>query len=838
MKSIDFKAINAAAWENPEGWVRQIDPEAKREGSEWVMNCHWRGEKGRNSLKANIHKRIIKDFAGDGYDPIKLWAAHRGIANGEAAVELSQLIGLTSTAAAPEPPRKDGEWIRHAPIGCPKPNLTKTGMRFTQAWEVRDSGLQLIGYRVRFDPLNPDDDKVVLWWTWRRLANGREGWRCAFPDAPWPLYGLDRLEADLEAPVIICEGEKSCDAAEALLPGCVAVTSGGSTSAGKADWTALKGRTCYMWPDRDKPGREYASNASSMALRAGAASVSILPADGDDHWDAADALKEGWTESHARNFLGQATPKAITQEAPAPSDLPVIRIGTEAQVTKEALDALALHRDFYQRGGDLVRAVRVGFGHARLHSVNTPWLREVLSKRAVFKDKAGKPKLVPDWLPGMILDRKDWPEVPEIKGLVTVPVFLPDGRILHTPGLDQTSGLFYSADAPSKLAAPDNPTIEDARAAAAALFEVVADFPFASHPAEGSHRAAWLAAVLTVVGRFAIDGPVPFALMDAPSQGSGKGLLTKVTCLIALGAIGTTSAASSDEEEMRKAVLPILEAGERIGWLDDAPNPFGGRTWNALITAWPEYSDRVLGKSVQCRVPALTVWVVTGNNLSLRGDSTRRALHIRLEPVCERPEERGGWRHENLLGWVSENQPRLLTAALTILRAYHQAGRPSSGLPPMGSFEEWSRLVRDCVFWITGLDVTANQRALGAVGDEGRIATGTLFEFIRATFEGRDFNAGSLMQSLNFNLPTEEANDLRKAALAAAQTLKLGPGELSSKSLGTVLKHQRGSIVGHHRLEAKTTTKGPVYRLEAVGGVSPVFPVFEPRSGLIQERTA
>ena len=44
---------------------------------------------------------------------------------------------------------------------------------------------------------------------------------------PRPLYGLERLAARPEVRVIITEGEKAADAAGALLPGWVAVTSPG-----------------------------------------------------------------------------------------------------------------------------------------------------------------------------------------------------------------------------------------------------------------------------------------------------------------------------------------------------------------------------------------------------------------------------------------------------------------------------------------------------------------------------------------------------------------------------------------------------------------------------------
>ena len=65
-----------------------------------------------------------------------------------------------------------------------------------------------------------------------------EGWRSKHWPRPRPLYNLDRLAARLEAPVIVCEGEKSAEAASRIFADCVATTSsGGAQSAMQTDWT-------------------------------------------------------------------------------------------------------------------------------------------------------------------------------------------------------------------------------------------------------------------------------------------------------------------------------------------------------------------------------------------------------------------------------------------------------------------------------------------------------------------------------------------------------------------------------------------------------------------------
>ncbi|MGA4215010.1 phage/plasmid primase, P4 family, partial [Ralstonia nicotianae] len=56
------------------------------------------------------------------------------------------------------------------------------------------------------------------------------------------------------------------------------------------------GKAVLIWPDRDKPGWEYADRASQAILQAGALLVAILlpPDDKAEGWDAADAIEEGF----------------------------------------------------------------------------------------------------------------------------------------------------------------------------------------------------------------------------------------------------------------------------------------------------------------------------------------------------------------------------------------------------------------------------------------------------------------------------------------------------------------------------------------------------------------
>src|SRR5262249_42722346 len=61
---------------------------------------------------------------------------------------------------------------------------------------------------------------------------------------------------------------------------------------------------------------------------------------------------------------------------------------------------------------------------------------------------------------------------------------------------------------------------------------------------------------------------------------------------------------------------------------------------------------------------------------------------------------------------------RLVSAALTLLRAYWEAGLPPQPLEPYGSFEEWSDLIRSALVWAGAADPCTGREGLEAASDE------------------------------------------------------------------------------------------------------------------------
>jgi len=338
-------------------------------------------------------------------------------------------------------------------------------------------------------------------------------------------------------------------------------------------------------------------------------------------------------------------------------------------------------------------------------AISGPKAWTILSELVEWKRRDARlrkdvPQDPPDRIVAGAMAALDWPGVRPLVGITTTPILRDDGSIHCTPGYDEDTGFFLapSGDLPIVLS---NPTLDDAKAAADQLLDVVCDFPFVNDAA----RSGWLAAVLTPIARH-LCPCVPMFVFDANGAGTGKSLLADTVGIIASGRQIPHGAYVEKDDEMRKRVLSHLMTGDSMVLIDNAPNgkTIGWPIIDNLITA-TEYIDRELGVSRNSSIPNTMTWYLTGNNLSVRGDTARRILRIRIESQLEHPEDRptSELKHAPLLEWVAAEQASLLGAALTILSAFLKAGRPASDASTLGSFERWSSIVRNAIRWV-GLD--------------------------------------------------------------------------------------------------------------------------------------
>jgi hypothetical protein len=291
-------------------------------------------------------------------------------------------------------------------------------------------------------------------------------------------------------------------------------------------------------------------------------------------------------------------------------------------------------------------------------------------------------------------------EVPVIEQVTAMPFFAADGTLVTAPGYS-TAGRAWYEPTPGVVvpAVPANPSQGDLAEAVRLLTkELLVDFPFVG----ASDRASALALILLPFARQLISGPTPINLIDAPTPGSGKTLLATVATLIAYGKETGARALPGDDDELRKALSAIFLAGYPVVWFDNVHSPVRSAALAAATTT-REWEDRLLGKNENITARVRCVWIVTGNNVRFSGELARRgaAARIRLDPAvkaadamtAEHPSRRTGFRHPDLTGWVTENRGLLAWACLTIIQSWIRGGRTPWSGSPIGTFEEWSRVM-------------------------------------------------------------------------------------------------------------------------------------------------
>jgi hypothetical protein len=364
----------------------------------------------------------------------------------------------------------------------------------------------------------------------------------------------------------------------------------------------------------------------------------------------------------------------------------------------------------FARGGVLCEVVTGG--RAFINDLEPARIVDLMSRSAVYiradEQKGAVHTAPPDKVASILHSRRDHPVRP-LESVTTAPIFLADGSILQERGYNASARVYLD---PSVIVdVPDAPTRTDARRALTLFRDLVGDYRFASD----ADFSSWLAAVLTPLIKTAINNaPAPLVCISASSAGAGKSLLAEVIARIVTGGPAEMRPYNpKDPAEWGKRLTAFVKAASPVNVLDNCNGTFGDDALNRLITS-QTWSDRLLGASEAPPLPVVGSWIATGNNIEPDGDTIRRVLMCRLEVDTERPQERTGFKRPLLADYAQDHRAEYLAAALTLLRAYHVAGRPDQNLPPWGSFTAWSAIVRGALVWAGAADPFLTQQRASA----------------------------------------------------------------------------------------------------------------------------
>lgn len=365
------------------------------------------------------------------------------------------------------------------------------------------------------------------------------------------------------------------------------------------------------------------------------------------------------------------------------------------RISRKALQALIAANNpprIFLYGGMVARLEPDERGAPILRQLSEDRARHALARSATYfaidKKNVRHAALPPTYVVKDILATPELP-LPALTRIVEVPTYSADGELNETPGYHTGSQTFYAPAAGFSLPPiPENPTAEDVNDARSLIVdELLGGFPFVGQ-AEIANAAALF---LDPLVRDMIEGPTPLRVIEAPSPGSGKGLMASVLLSPAIGREPSVMSAPRDDDEWRKRIFAALRTSPSAILIDNVTRSLdSGALAGALTGLYIE--DRVLGLSEMVRVPIRCAWVVTANNVTMSTEIARRTVRIRLDPKVDRPWQRTGFTYDDLRGWAQENRVQLVWSGLTLVRAWLKAGAPL-GTVTLGSYERWSAVL-------------------------------------------------------------------------------------------------------------------------------------------------
>jgi hypothetical protein len=367
---------------------------------------------------------------------------------------------------------------------------------------------------------------------------------------------------------------------------------------------------------------------------------------------------------------------------------------------KKALNALKVYNDkdpfIFRSAGSINRISYDEQDHPRVQRMGPNELRYELARVArymVEKGEGMKETEPPNSVVNDILANPS-PPFPILTGIVTAPVFGPDGKITTTPGYDKSSQLFFEpsngltirpiSDIPSEG--------EVAKALDLLMGNALVDFPFDGPHGGQSERAHALCMVLQPFARQLIGGgSTPIYLIVKPTPGTGASKLVNIYSLISTGEDAVAQTETRSEDEIRKRITSVLLEAAPTFYLDNINYRVDSSALASAVTT-SMWTDRLLGETKTVRVPVRHTWIFAGNNPTLSNEIARRCVRIRLDAKVERPELRANFKHKDLEGWVRANRAELIWACLTLIQNWIAKGRPEPETVK-GSFEPWSRVM-------------------------------------------------------------------------------------------------------------------------------------------------
>ena len=577
--------------------------------------------------------------------------------------------------------------------------------------------------------LHTDENSGLLCFPWvsatgttttqtKRVVEGEKTgylWTAGAPLHEWQLRELGD-----DGPVLVVEGTKQSLAALSWAPEEYSVYGmAGCRGLSKVDLEFAEERDVFIILDADAASNadvyEAGENLRTRFTDEGARVRFVrLPVDAEDKAGLDDYLASIKPEKRTQRFV-----RRIAEAAVRPADRKPARSGKKRADDVDMPDTggremVAVNGDLKTVTDNIIGALKSRWdghylfnygraltcleGPATLPLEDGAFLRLLAETVMMVVHKPATARAPEQFIPGGRPDSQTVKAVmssvkdfTELNRVVRAPFVRADGTICLTPGYDpSTKTVLIDDPSFAGLSVPDSPSdSERAEALSLLLDDWLSDMPF---PTEGS-RANALALIITPFVRGLFD-LVPLAVINGLQMGVGKNLFADCVAMLSTGAWAVPMPYTQDDDETRKQITSAFRSGMELFAFDEAHIIQGTALARALTSV--TYADRILGASHMAEFPNTVTWMSMGNNVSVNGDCSRRVYWIDLKPAGANPQDRDAscFRHPDLKGWTEQNRIRLMSAVLTLVRAWFAAGQP---LAPrgttLGSYEKWDKVV-------------------------------------------------------------------------------------------------------------------------------------------------
>lgn len=462
----------------------------------------------------------------------------------------------------------------------------------------------------------------------------------------------------------------------------------------------------------------------------------------------------------------------------------------------------------YHHSGVLRELSKNGMRTSTLATLRGEVARRVDWYKTLGEEGVPVPALPPrDFLATMLEDSSIPDALPELLGVSRTPFWaVVNGKpdMVYENGYHPGARIFLNMDPDmeSVVSKTDlDPSPRYVHRAVELIEEVFCDFPFAG-PAD---KATAYAALLLPFCRDLISGPAPIYLIDAPTAGTGKSLLIDAIGLVACGALeekeGFSKIAVPDDRnrnvELMKEINARMRDMPKLVNLDNINNVLDSGGLASAITN-TMYSARVLGLPITFETPNRALWVATANNLTVSEEIMRRIAWCRLDAHVERPEERSGFKHADLLGYVRKNRPGLVWACMTLIANWVADGG-SPGSVHLGGFEAWSATMSGVLEAAGIVGLLDNKKAFKARATDSAATVDALVLDWAEAFGDRLVAPAEL-------LILEAAADLVPEDLKARD-----------RKLGAILSRSEDKVIGGYAIRKRNPGNRNRYFLESVG---------------------